>query len=225
MTAVGSQDPPTGASAEAEKKPAKKKSSSTGKILLYGLLGIGLLVLVGLAIWWTRPPVMHGVVLQSPQRVTDFSLDASTGERLSLSDFRGKPVLIYFGYTFCPDVCPTTLTDLKEMMAALGKKADDIQVIMVSVDPERDTPEQLAAYLQYFDPRFIGMTGTKEEIDAAATQFGVFYEAHEGTAATGYLVDHTSTTALVDDEGYLREIFSFETPGEDIAADISYWLR
>lgn len=223
MAAVGSQDPSETGVKQAKNKSTKK--SSTSKFLLYGLIGIGVLALVGLGIWWTRPPVMHGVVLQSPQRVTDFSLDASTGERVSLSDFRGKPVLIYFGYTFCPDVCPTTLTDLKEMMAALGKKADDIQVIMISVDPERDTPQQLAAYLQYFDPRFIGMTGTKEEIDAAATQFGVFYEAHEGTAATGYLVDHTSTTALVDDEGYLREIFSFETPGEDIAADISYWLR
>jgi protein SCO1/2 len=204
---------------------SKKKPDNTKKILLYGIGAIVVLALIGLAIWWVRPPEMHGVVLQSPQRLTDFTLDGSTGEPVSLSDFRGKPVLIYFGYTFCPDVCPTTLNDLTDTMAALGKKADDVQVIMVSVDPERDTPEQLATYLKYFDPRFIGMTGAKDDIDAAATQFGVFYEAHEGTAATGYLVDHTSTVALVDEDGYLREIFSFDTPGEDVAADVAYWLR
>lgn len=204
---------------------SKKQSNHTKKILMYGLGTLVVLALIGFAIWWVRPPEMHGVVLQSPQRLTDFTLDGSTGEPVSLSDFRGKPVLIYFGYTFCPDVCPTTLNDLTDTMEALGKKADDVQVIMVSVDPERDTPEQLASYLKYFDPRFIGMTGAKEDIDAAATQFGVFYEAHEGTAATGYLVDHTSTVALVDEDGYLREIFSFDTPGEDIAADVAYWLR
>jgi protein SCO1/2 len=204
---------------------SKEKPDNTKKILLYGIGAIVVLALIGLAIWWVRPPEMHGVVLQSPQRLTDFTLDGSTGEPVSLSDFRGKPVLIYFGYTFCPDVCPTTLNDLTDTMAALGKKADDVQVIMVSVDPERDTPEQLATYLKYFDPRFIGMTGAKDDIDAAATQFGVFYEAHEGTAATGYLVDHTSTVALVDEDGYLREIFSFDTPGEDVAADVAYWLR
>ena len=203
----------------------RKASSNTKKIVLVGVGTLVVLALIGFGLWWMRPPEMHGVVLQSPQRLADFTLDGSTGEPVSLSDFRGKPVLIYFGYTFCPDVCPTTLNDLTDMMEALGKKADDVQVIMVSVDPERDTPEQLASYLKYFDPRFIGMTGAKEDIDAAATQFGVFYEAHEGTAATGYLVDHTSTVALVDEDGYLREIFSFDTPGEDIAADVGYWLR
>ena len=217
-------DQPQEVSSKNEDK-SKKKPSNTKKILLYGIGAIVVLALVGFAIWWMRPPEMHGVVLQSPQRLTDFTLDGSTGEPISLSDFRGKPVLIYFGYTFCPDVCPTTLNDLTDTMEALGKKSDDVQVIMVSVDPERDTPEQLETYLKYFDPRFIGMTGAKDDIDAAATQFGVFYEAHEGTAATGYLVDHTSTVALVDEDGYLREIFSFDTPGEDIAADVSYWLR
>lgn len=220
MAAVEPQEPSSKNTGESAKKP-----SNTKKILIYGLGTIAVLVIIGFALWWIRPPEMHGVVLQSPQRLTDFTLDTSTGEPMSLSDFRGKPVLIYFGYTFCPDVCPTTLNDLTDMMEALGKKADDIQVIMVSVDPERDTAEQLETYLKYFDPRFIGMTGAKEDIDAAATQFGVYYEAHEGTAATGYLVDHTSTVAMVDEDGYLREIFSFDTPGEDVAADVAYWLR
>ena len=121
---------------------------------------------------------------------------------------------------------PYRLAEARAAMEALAANPDDTaQAIRAIGAMAGNSPEQLATYLKYFDPRFIGMTGTKDEIDAAATQFGVFYEAHEGTAATGYLVDHTSTTALVDDEGYLRELFSFETPGEDIAADVKYWLR
>ena len=220
MSAVQSQESPT-----AGKASSRKKSSPLVRVLIGVVAGLGVVALIALAVWWFRPPEMHGIVMQSPQSLTDFSMDASTGERVSLSDFRGKPVLVYFGYTFCPDVCPTTLSDLDTMMTTLGKKADDVQVLMISVDPERDTPEQLASYMAYFDPRFIGMTGTADEIDAAATQFGVYYEAHEGTPESGYLVDHTATVALVDKEGYLREIFSYGTPGEDIAADVAYWLR
>lgn len=225
MTAAQSQKPQPQKSVATNNLSSRKESSPLGKILIGVFVGLGVVALIAFAVWWFRPPEMHGIVMQSPQSLTDFSMDASTGERVSLSDFHGKPVLIYFGYTFCPDVCPTTLSDLKTMMTTLGKKADDVQVIMISVDPARDTPEQLATYMAYFDPRFIGMTGTTDEVDAAATQFGVFYEAHEGTPDSGYLVDHTSTVALVDKDGYLREIFSYGTPGEDIAADVAYWLR
>lgn len=220
MTTVQSQKPPATSDTS-----TSRKSSPIKRILIGVAAGIGVLALIAVAVWWFRPPEMHGIVMQSPQRVADFSMEASNGEVVSLSDFRGKPVLVYFGYTFCPDVCPTTLSDLKTMMNTLGKKADNVQVIMISVDPARDTPEQLATYLDYFDPRFLGMTGTKDDIDAAATQFGIYYEAHEGTPESGYLVDHTATTALVDKDGYLREIFSYGTPGEDIASDVAYWLR
>lgn len=189
---------------------------------------LALLVLIlgiGVAMRWLGPPEMHGIVLQSPERVPDFRLMTSTGEPMSLSDFRGKHVLIYFGYTFCPDVCPTTLQDLRVAMQTLGDKADDVQVIMVSVDPARDSAEQLAKYLAAFDPRFIGMTGDWAVIERAASQFGVFFEAHQGSAATGYLVDHSSIVTLIDPEGHTREVFAYGTPGEDIAADLAYWMR
>ena len=96
---------------------------------------------------------------------------------------------------------------------------------MVSVDPERDTPEQLAQYLGYFDPSFIGMTGTVEDIQPVASQFGIFFEKHEGSENTNYLVDHTSSVTLIDPEGRVSMIFSYGTKGSDIAADITYLMR
>jgi protein SCO1/2 len=134
-------------------------------------------------------------------------------------------VVLYFGYTFCPDVCPTTLTDMKQVMKLLGKKADDVQFIMVSVDPERDTPEKLNEYVTYFDPRFIGLTGTPEEVVTAATPFGVIFEKHEGTAATGYLVDHTATLSVIDKDGRMRLLFPFDADPQDIADDLQHLIK
>ncbi len=196
------------------------------RMLWVALLAVFLLTLGGLVVWRMRPPELHGVVLQSPQRAADFTLTASTGEPLSLSDLRGQHVLLYFGYTFCPDVCPTTLADLRMMAQDLGEKTmEDVQVVMVSVDPERDTPERLAQYMSFFDRTFIGMTGPLEDIDAAATQFGVYYEHNRVEGASEYLVDHTSTVTLIDDDGYVRMVFPYGTPGEDIAADLRYMMR
>jgi protein SCO1/2 len=190
-----------------------------------GLAALVLILVVGLILQRMRPPAMHGVVLQSPERAADFTLDGSAGTPLSLSDFRGKFVLLYFGYTYCPDVCPTTLQDLAVTVDALGEKADDLQVVMVSVDPDRDTPEYLGEYLEHFDPGFLGATGTLDELEAVASRYGVFFDKAEGSAATGYLVDHTSSVTLIDDDGYVREVFPYGVTGEDMAADIAYWMR
>jgi protein SCO1/2 len=180
----------------------------------------------GLAVWWMAPRELHGVLLQSPRVADDFTLMASTDQPLKLSDLRGKFVLLYFGYTFCPDVCPTTLNDLKGMAQTLGPdKMERIQVVLVSVDPERDTPTQLAIYLKYFDPSFLGLTGSVAEVQAVASQFGVYFERHEGSAATGYLVDHTSAITVIDPQGYVRMVFPHGTTAADLAADMAYLLR
>lgn len=185
-----------------------------------------LLLIAGVLGWWFLPPQLHGIQLTSPRVAEDFTLPTSTGESMSLTDFRGKYVVLFFGYTFCPDVCPTTLSDIQQMLKEVGaSRADDIQVLMVSVDPERDTPEQLATYLQYFDPTFIGMTGTVEEIQPVASQFGIFFERQPGSENTGYLVDHTSAVTVIDPEGYVRMIFTYGVSGEDMASDISYLMR
>ena len=172
-----------------------------------------------------RPHVFHGMVLQTSGPANDFTLTAHTGGRVSLSDFRGKYVILYFGYTFCPDVCPLTLADLSKTMQLLGPKADDVQVLMVSVDPERDTPERLAQYVPAFYPTFMGLTGTPEEIALAATPFGIFYQKQEVEGASGYLMDHTASLTLVDDEGKVLLIWPFGTPPEDIADDLDYLIR
>ena len=141
-----------------------------------------------------------------------------------MSDFAGKVVVVYFGYTFCPDVCPATLNKLAESVALLDDKADDVQVIMVSVDPARDTPEILDEYVTYFHPSFLGVTGDEATVNRVATLYGVVYQEAAGTEATGYTIDHTSTVILVDREGYLKLVLPFEGSAEQIAADIDYFL-
>ncbi len=196
------------------------------RILLWALLIIVLLGVSWVGYQRFRPHAFHGMVLQSPQPAPDFTLTGAGGQPVSLRDFRGKIVLLFFGYTFCPDVCPTTMRDLARAMEILGpKKAQRIQVIFVSVDPERDTPDHVAEYARTFNPNFIGLTGTPDEIAQVATMYGIYYKKREGTPATGYLVDHTATVTVINQEGYIKLIFPFGTSAEDIADDLAYMLR
>ncbi len=212
--------------------PAPTEKQAPRRMWPFALAGLLLAGLLFTAVWSLvngrlpfGAPNFHGMVMQSPQPVADFTLTSQTGDPVSLSDLRGKVVLLYFGYTFCPDVCPTTLAELKKAKAALGTAGEDLQVVMVSVDPERDTPQALGKYLAAFDPTFLGLTGSEEAILAAATPLGIYYARNEGSPATGYLVDHTTTVAAIDRDGYLRIVYPFETQGEDIAADMRYLLR
>jgi protein SCO1 len=209
----------------AQSEPANHKTGLPTYVwMLVGTVVIALLAAV--ILWRMRPPEFHGVFIQSPDQAADFTLMTSTGEPMSLSDFGDKEVMLYFGYTFCPDVCPTTLNDLAVMMEELGpKRAEKVQVIMVSVDPERDTVEQLATYMPYFHPSFLGMTGSLEDIQTIASQFGIFFERQEGDTQAGYLVDHTAVVTLVDRDGHVRMVFPYGTTGEDMAADLSYLMR
>lgn len=208
-----------------ETVPVEQEKSSWRryKWLLYG----GIALIVGLIAGWAiiqvvTPYTFHGTVLQSPQRVYNFALTGPGGGRVNLNGFRGKAVLLYFGYTFCPDVCPATMVELAQAVDILGKDADKVQVMMISIDPERDTPDRLEEYVAHFDPSFIGLTGTESQVAEVAATYGIFYEKHEGTAATGYLVDHTASVVVVDPEGFLRLIYPFGTPGADIAEDLRH---
>ncbi len=171
------------------------------------------------------PYAFHGTILQSNTEAAGFTLMSSNGQRVSLDNFRGKLVLLYFGYTFCPDVCPATLVEIAGAMDILGKDASQVQTIMVSVDPERDTPEQLAEYVAHFDPNFLGVTGTPEEIAELATLYGIYYEKHEGSEASGYLIDHTATVMVIDQEGYLKLLLPFGTTAQEMADDLAYLLK
>lgn len=182
-----------------------------------------LLLLVNWGIKWLQPHDYHGLVLQATTPATDFQLDTTAGKPMRLSDFRGKYVLLYFGYTFCPDACPLTLNDLAMMMRQLGPVAKDVQVLFVSLDPERDTVAHLQAYLPNFSPNFVGMTGDADEILKAATQFGISYNKQGD--GPGYLLEHTSTVIVVDPRGYPTLVFPYGTTGAQMASDVRYLLR
>ena len=183
-------------------------------------------IIAGLAagIYFFRPHTFHGTVIQSPEPSYDFTLTGANGD-VSLSDYRGKLVLVYFGYTFCPDICPATLANVGQSLRELGKKADHVQLIMVSLDPERDTPEKLAGYVQHFHSSFIGVTGSQDELDKVASLYGIFYEKTEGTGNTGYLINHTATLLVIDREGYLKLVFPFGVTVPEIVDDLKYMLR
>jgi protein SCO1 len=185
-----------------------------------------LAIILGLAVgfYFLRPHVFHGTVIQSPELSYDFTLTSAKGD-VSLSDYRGKLVLIYFGYTFCPDICPATLANVGQSLRELGAKADDIQLIMISLDPERDTPEKLASYVTHFHPSFVGVTGTPDELAKAASLYGIFYEKVAGTDNTGYLLNHTATLLVIDREGYLKLVFPFGVTVPEIVDDLKYMLR
>ncbi len=188
---------------------------------------LGVVVVAGWLISSTlRPHTFHGTILQSPLAAANFTLTGHDGQPVSLSDFKGQVVLVYFGYTTCPDVCPTTLAELHATLQVLGIRAKDVQVLMVTVDPERDTMPVMADYVTHFDARFIGLTGTPDQIAQIATSYGVAYSRHEGPSAIGgYLVDHTATVTAIDRQGHVRVIFPFNTPAADIAADVDYLLN
>lgn len=146
----------------------------------------------------------------------DFTLSGPGGRPVSLADYRGKPVLLYFGYTSCPDICPSSLSIMKRAMAGLGDAADEVQGIFVTVDPERDGGERLQEYVQYFHPSFIGLEGSPEEVKRAARQWNVSYMREESDSAAGYLIAHSDYIYLLDRRGELAGLFNSKSRATDV---------
>jgi protein SCO1/2 len=133
-----------------------------------------------------------------------FSLTDHTGKPRTLADFKGKVVVVFFGYTQCPDVCPTTMAEMASVMQKLGPLADKVQVLFITLDPERDTQQLLANYVPAFDKRFIGLRGTPEQTAKTAKEFKVFYAKVPGTDPGSYTIDHTAGSYVFDRDGRLR---------------------
>lgn len=204
----------------------KARRLSWPAIVIPAALGVVLVVTAALFVTgMLRPYAFHGMVLQSPEPAIDFTLTSHQGQGVSLSDFHGQVVLLFFGYTSCPDVCPTTLSRLNRALSLLGPHRKDVQVLMITVDPERDTADTLAEYLEHFNSSFLGLTGDPEKIAEIATYYGVFFESRESDSVLGYEVQHTATTMLIDREGFPRLVFPFGTSPEDLAADLKYVLN
>jgi len=186
----------------------------TRRAALWALLAAALLSACGSLAGPAGPTAtpLPGTVLDPPKEVADFTLTSHTGAPLRLSDLRGKAVLLFFGYTYCPDVCPTTLAEFKRVRQQLGADADRAAFVFVSVDGARDTPERLAQYVAAFDPTFIGLTGSEADLRRIAQDYGVFFQRSTyGEAPTSYLVDHTASSFVVDPQGRLAIVFPYQT--------------
>jgi len=152
------------------------------------------------------------------------TLTDHTGKVRHLTDFKGKVIALFFGYTHCPDVCPTTMYDLKQTMKLLGKKSDEVQVLFVTVDPERDTQEVLAKFVPSFDARFIGLRGSAQETKDTLGNFKVFYAKVAGSSKSDYTVDHSAGIYVFDKAGKVRLYMSYGEKSADMASDIKQLL-
>ena len=170
------------------------------------------------------PPKFQSTDITGGTFSAEFNMPDQTGVPRSMNDFKGKVVAMFFGFTNCPDVCPMTLSELKSARELLGPAAGkDVQVVFVTLDPERDTPQLLTAYLQAFDPSFLGLRGTPEEIKALTKQLRVFYQ-RSGTKDGNYSVDHSTPTYLFDREGRIRLVVSYGAGAKVFAHDIKILL-
>jgi protein SCO1/2 len=190
------------------------------------VLAMTLVLLVGSA-GASAPTGFRGGTLEPPRPAPDFTLQAHDGSAFRLSEQRGHVVALVFGYTFCPDVCPTTLAELAQARARLEPRAAErLRVAFVTVDPERDDPGRLRVYTQAFDPTFVGLTGTLAELKAVQKSYGVIVKRHKakGTAAA-YLVDHSAFVYVIDADGRLRLMLPFGTSIDTLTHDIGLLLR
>lgn len=156
---------------------------------------------------------------QLPQVGGHFALSTADGRRVSDETFRGKWLLVYFGYTSCPDVCPTTLSSMAQALEKLGPLADKIQPVFITVDPARDTPEIVGEYVKDFDPRFIGLVGSPQEIAAAAKEFRVYYAVRQ-LGHNEYVIDHSSFIYVLDPNGTFVRLLTGDLPGHQLADEL-----
>jgi protein SCO1/2 len=165
------------------------------------------------------PPTFKAVDITGANYARDFSLMSPAGPR-TLGDYRGKVVVIFFGYTQCPDVCPTTMSDLAEVRKRLGPDGNRLQVLFVTIDPERDTPALLAQYVPAFDPTFVGLYGNAEQTASVAKEFKVFYQKVAGRTPTSYTMDHTAGSYVFDKDGRVRLFIRHGASIDDIVSDL-----
>jgi cytochrome oxidase Cu insertion factor (SCO1/SenC/PrrC family) len=183
----------------------------------YGMIGLLVAVLLvgtGAFVWLSggRASLLGG----------PFTLEDGSGKPISDRDFRGKYMLVYFGYTFCPDVCPTTLNEVADALDHLGPKAARLQAIFITVDPQRDTPSVVKQYAAAFSPHLLGLTGTSEQIAEVAKEYRVYYAKHvTGPGPNDYSMDHSSVLYLMGPDGRFIAPIRADESGEQIAEDVS----
>jgi protein SCO1 len=191
------------------RRPELVRPSALGPLILAS-------VLFAFALIMSEPPARAtkpGVTIGGP-----FTLSTPDGTTVTDQTYRGKWLLVYFGYTFCPNSCPTTLLEVATALKKLGPYAPQVQPLFITVDPERDTPEVMQQYTGSFDPRIVGLTGTQQQIAAAAQEYGVYYARHpSGPGANDYVIDHSTYLYIVDPRGKFVRAFDTDISGDWIA--------
>ncbi len=170
-------------------------------------------------------PKFSSVDVTGASYAKDFELTDHNGKVRHLADFKGKVVVMFFGYTQCPDVCPTSMAELAEVKKALGADGDKLQGLFVTVDPARDTPEVLKGYMENFDPTFLALYTTPEKLEALAKDFKVYYKRVNGQTPTSYTMDHSAGSYIYDTQGNLRLFTRYGSGAQVLAADIQQLLK
>jgi protein SCO1/2 len=170
------------------------------------------------------PQSFNSVDITGANYARDFALTDHTGKRRTLADYRGKVVLVFFGYTQCPDVCPTTMAEMAQVKAKLGAAGEKLQVLFITVDPERDSQQLLAQYVPSFDPSFVGLYGNADETAQTAKEFKVFFQKVPGKSAGSYSIDHTAGSYVFDQQGKVRLFVKHSQAADLTAADIKRLL-
>jgi len=194
-------------------------------------VGLGIFLVVGFAALITflfaRPAALRGTSYGEPYPTApDFSLSRTGGETFRLSEQKGKVILLFFGYTSCPDVCPTTMAEMKQALDRLSpKNLENVQVVFVTVDPKRDTPGRIQEYVNHFNSAFIGLSGSEDALAKVWNDYGIFRLEVPGVSAAGYTVDHTARVTMIDQDGNMRVSYGFDTPVDDVVHDLQLILK
>jgi protein SCO1 len=170
-------------------------------------------------------PSFRNTDITGAEFAREFSLTDFDGKARTLADFKGKAVVVFFGFTQCPDVCPTTLAEMAEVVKLLGADGKRLQVLFITIDPERDTPELLRKYVPAFNPNFLGLTGSNEAIAKVAKEFKVFYQKSPGKTPGSYTMDHTANSYVFDPEGKVRLVVKHGMGADPLVQDLKQLLK
>jgi protein SCO1/2 len=201
-----------------------KRDALRSMAALAGWAGAASLAGLTLAGCTESKPSFNGVDITGAEYARDFRLKDTSGRERTLADFRGKVVVLFFGYAQCPDVCPTTMAEMAEVKRKLGAEGERLQVVFVTVDPERDTPEVMKAYMEAFDPAFVALIPTPEELAAMAKDYKVYYKKVDGKTPTSYSMDHSAASYVYDPEGRLRLYARYGAGADAMLADVKALL-
>jgi protein SCO1 len=191
-------------------------------LLRRGLLLGGFLSLVACS---DSKPAFTGIDITGADYATGFSLTDHNGQARKLADFKGKAVVVFFGFTQCPDVCPTSMTEMAEAKKLLGADGERFQGLFVSIDPERDTPEIMKAYLESFDPTFLALYAAPEALPDLAKSYRIYYKKVEGKTPTSYTMDHSAGSYVYDPQGRIRLYHRYGTGAQALASDLKILLN